>query len=155
MRILFSLISHIFIFAVGFVLGIYTLPILVQPPAPSQQELKSVVAEASLKGEFRRDRADSDFLHWGEGKVSLSEHALAFQGELAPGPDYKAYLSPVFVETEVEFFKHQNSMIQVGDVKSFTGFMLPVDDSVDIHKYRNVVIWCESFGQYITSARLN
>ena len=54
-------------------------------------------------GQFKRDLKDSDALHWGEGQVSIAPGAITLVGKLAPGPDYKLYLSPEFVETEVDF----------------------------------------------------
>ena len=46
-------------------------------------------AQAEYTGEFRKDLADSDALHWGEGTVSVGDRFISFMGELAPGPDYK------------------------------------------------------------------
>ena len=136
----------------GIALGIYLLPILTEPAGPPQADIAAVSATASYTGTFRRDLTDSDFLHWGEGTVSVSPTAVAFEGALAPGPDYKLYLSPEFVETEADFLRLKASMARVGDVKTFDGFVLAVPESIDPSAYRAVIVWCESFGQFITAA---
>ena len=104
-------------------------------------------------GRFRRDLKDSDALHWGEGEVSVGAKAIALAGEIAPGPDYKLYLSPRFVETEEDFKRLRPEMVRVGDVKTFSNFVVPVPSSVDVERFDTVVIWCESFSQFITAAK--
>ena len=139
--------------AVGFALGIYLLPILTAPAAPSATEVAAASNQAEFKGEFRRDLKDSDFLHWGEGVVSVSKSAIALMGKIAPGPDYKLYLSPEFVETEDHFTRLKPKMARVGDVKTFENFIVPVPEGVDPKAYTTVIVWCESFNEFITSAR--
>ena len=63
---------------------------------------------------FRRDLDGSDFLHWGEGDVFVGRKLIALEGRIAPGPDYRLYLSPEFVETEADFARLKGSMVQVG-----------------------------------------
>ncbi|HSG74546.1 MAG TPA: DM13 domain-containing protein [Burkholderiales bacterium] len=137
----------------GVALGIYLLPILTAPAAPSANEVSAAAGQAEFKGEFRRDLKDSDFLHWGEGTVSVSRGAIALMGAIAPGPDYKLYLSPEFVETEADFKRLKPKMARVGDVKTFENFIVPVPASIDPKAYTTVIVWCESFGQFITAAR--
>jgi len=74
-------------------------------------------------------------------------------GTLAPGPDYKLYLSPEFVETEADFMRLKPSMARVGDVRTFENFVVPVPESIDVARYDTVVVWCESFSQFITAAK--
>jgi hypothetical protein len=74
-------------------------------------------------------------------------------GKLAPGPDYKLYLSPEFVETEADFNRLKSGMVRVGDVRTFENFLVPVPESSDPAAYNTVVVWCESFGQFITAAK--
>lgn len=74
-------------------------------------------------------------------------------GKLAPGPDYKLYLSSKFVETETEFNQEKTNMVLVGNVKTFDNFVVNVPQNIDIAKYDTVIVWCESFGQFITSAK--
>ena len=152
-KILLLVLSHAAIGAVGFVGGIYALPILTAPPSPPEAEVQAVASRAQFKSEFRRDLAGSDALHWGEGVVSVSRSAVSFMGKLAPGPDYKLYLSPEFVETEADFNRLKSEMVRVGDVKTFENFLVPVPESIDPAAYNTVVVWCESFGQFITAAK--
>ena len=55
---------------IGFALGIYLLPIISAPPAPSDAEVTAAMSDAKFTGEFRRDLQDSDALHWGKGRCS-------------------------------------------------------------------------------------
>ena len=153
MRRLLLVFTHLVAVAVGFALGVYFLPVLIAPPAPTPAEVNAHAAQAAYKGTFRRDLKDSDALHWGEGTVSVSRDAIALMGELAPGPDYKLYLSPQFVETEADFHRLKASMVRVGDVKTFKNFVVPVPASIDPGRYSAVIVWCETFGQFITAAR--
>jgi hypothetical protein len=74
-------------------------------------------------------------------------------GRIAPGPDYKLYLSPEFVETEAGFNRLKARMARVGDVKTFENFIVPLPANIDPTAYTTVIVWCESFGQFITAAR--
>lgn len=147
------LVSHGLVAAVGFGAGIYTLPILTAPASPDISVIESDYSQAMYFAEFKKDLADSDSLHWGQGKVAVSRHQVSFVGELAPGPDYKLYLSPNFVETEAEFNRLKGQMLEVGDVKTFNNFIVPVTTEIDHSKYNTLIVWCESFGQFITSAQ--
>ena len=151
-RVLLWLASHGVVAAIGFAAGIYALPILTAPPAPTAAELHAAMAAAPLVGEFRRDLPGSDFLHWGEGEVRLGGGLVAFSGQLAPGPDYQLYLSPQLVQTEAEFEQRRAQMQRVGAIRQFDGFVLPLPADIDPADYGAVIIWCESFGEFITAA---
>ena len=153
MKKLLLVASHLFAVAAGFVLGVYFLPILTAPEPPSSTELARLASGATYRGEFRRDLKDSDALHWGEGSVFVGATAITFAGRLAPGPNYKLYLSPEFVETKTDFQRSKPTMVQVGDVKTFENFVVPVAAMIDPARYTTVIIWCEAFNQFITSAR--
>ncbi len=153
MRKLLLIASHLLAIAVGFALGVYALPILIAPPAPTSAEVSAQAAAARYTGKFRRDLKDSDAFHWGEGTVSISSKSIVLAGELAPGPDYKLYLSPEFVETEADFNRLKSSMVRVGDVKTFKNFVLSVPESIDPERYNTIVVWCETFSQFITAAK--
>ena len=152
MRWLLSLITHGIALAVGFALGVYFLPILTAPPSPDSARLEEMAASALYTAELTRDLRGSDFVHWGEGTISVSATEVTHQGKLAPGPDYKLYLVDRFVTHEDEFEPIKNSAVLVGDVKNFGGFLLNVPKGVDVTAYSTVVIWCEAFGEFITAA---
>lgn len=153
MRKLTLLVSHAVALAAGFGLGVYFLPILTAPDAPSDMQITDQAKAATYSGQFRRDLKDSDPLHWGEGTVSVSAKSIVLAGKLAPGPDYKLYLSPEFVETEADFIRLKSTMVRVGDVKTFENFIVPVPAGVEPSRYNTVVVWCEAFSQFITSAQ--
>lgn len=153
MRKLLLVATHLAALALGFALGIYALPILIAPPAPSTSEVQAKSFSARFKGEFRRDLKDSDALHWGEGSVFIGHKHVVLVGELAPGPDYKLYLSPEFVETEADFARLKASMVRIGDVKTFKNFVVPIPEGIDAGNYAAVIVWCETFSQFITAAR--
>lgn len=145
--------THAAMLGAGFALGIYALPILTAPTSPTPAETAAASSEALHTGKFRRDLKDSDALHWGEGTVSIGRRHIAFTGQLAPGPDYKLYLSPEFVETEVDFNRLKSRMVRVGDVRTFDAFVLAVPEGVDVSAYTTAIVWCETFGQFISAAR--
>ncbi|MEM9255227.1 MAG: DM13 domain-containing protein [Pseudomonadota bacterium] len=147
------LLTHLGCIAAGFALGIYALPILMAPESPVVADAATLERSAVYSGEFRRDLVDSDFLHWGDGQVYLSADAVTFSGELAPGPDYRLYLSPSFVETEAAFESLKPQMVELGPVKTFKDFIVTIDEPVNLSDYNTVVVWCESFGQFITAAQ--
>jgi hypothetical protein len=153
MKRLLLVASHVVALVIGFALGIYALPILIAPAQPSVGEVAAHAAMgATFRGTFRRDLKDSDLLHWGEGTVTIGERSIGLAGEIAPGPDYKLYLSPAFVETEADFKRLKAQMVRVGDVKTFKNFIVPVPPGIDVARYRAVVVWCETFSQFITAA---
>jgi hypothetical protein len=57
------------------------------------------------------------------------------------------------VETEADFNRRKGSMALVGDVKTFENFVVAVPKEIDASKYTTVIVWCETFGEFITSAR--
>ncbi len=153
MRYLLLIASHLSVAVLGFLAGIFALPILMAPEAPQSEAVASVQAKAAYTGEFRRDLQDSDFLHWGEGMVSVGPEFVALMGRLAPGPAYRLYLSPEFVETETSFKTLKPRMLEVGPVDTFENFIVPLPEGVDLENYNTVIIWCESFSQFITAAK--
>lgn len=152
-KVILLIVSHVAVALIGFGAGIYFLPIITAPPAPTASDVRAAADSAQYSGEFRRDLEDSDALHWGEGTVYVGREAISLEGRIAPGPDYKLYLSPEFVETEADFVRLKPNMVRVGDVKTFENFLVPLPASIDASEFNTVVVWCESFSQFITAAR--
>ena len=150
---LFLVASHVAVAVIGFAAGIFTLPILIAPAAPTTAELKAATTQVLFSGQFKRDLKDSDPLHWGEGIVSVSANAVSLAGKLSPGPDYKLYLSPEFVETEVDFKRLKSRMVRVGDVKTFENFVVPIPAGTEPANYTTVIVWCETFSEFISAAK--
>ncbi|MFB0999052.1 MAG: DM13 domain-containing protein [Colwellia sp.] len=44
-------------------------------------------------------------------------------------------------------------MVRVGEVNTFNNFVVKVSPSIDLSKYNTVIIWCDTFGEFITSAK--
>jgi len=153
MRRLFLTLSHIFVFVAGIGLGIYLLPILMAESAPPPTAVLDAERSASFRGEFRTDLKGSDLLHWGEGEVFVTPKQIAHRGRLSPGPDYKLYLAPDFVDDEASFLAIKEKSLRIGDVKGFSGFIAPVPEGLDVNAYSTVVIWCERFGRFISAAK--
>ena len=152
-KILLLIGSHAMVGLVGFAAGIYFLPILTAPPAPLDAEVEAVAQQAQFTGEFRRDLEGSDALHWGEGTVAVGRNAVSLLGRIAPGPNYKLYLSPEFVETEAAFLRLKGAMVQIGDVRTFENFVVAVPPSIDPSSFTSVIVWCEAFDEFITAAK--
>jgi hypothetical protein len=153
MRFIFLSATHAGMLAVGFALGIYLLPILTAPPSLDRAMLAEMAQDAEYKVNFTKDLKGSDFLHWGEGDVSISSIQIVHQGKMSPGPNYKLYLVPEFVEDEAGFLAVKDQSQVIGDVKTFDGFVLDVPADVDINAYTTVLVWCEAFEEFITAAK--
>jgi len=63
------------------------------------------------------------------------------------------YLSPQFVETEADFNRLKASMVQAGDINTFDRFIVPLSDGINVRDYTTAIVWCESFGQFISAAQ--
>ncbi len=153
MRKTLLLLTHGGTLLLGFALGIYTLPILVQPPDADISAIEAALPAPLFTAEFSRDRLGSDALHWGEGELRLYQDMLVFEGQLAPGPDYRLYLVPKFVDTEAGFLEQKAEAYEVGAIKSFGDFALTQPASSDLERYTTAVVWCETFSQFITSGQ--
>lgn len=152
-KIAVLLVTHLSVGGFGFALGIYMLPILIAPTSPTSSEITQLSSEQLYSASFEKDRKDSDTFHWGDGLVSVGSEYITLMGSLAPGPDYKLYLSTEFVETEAEFNRLKTSMAFVGNVKTFENFSVKVPQDINPSRYNTVIVWCETFGEFITSAK--
>ncbi len=153
MRYLLLAASHALALAAGFALGIYALPILTAPPAPPVDLVQALGDQARFSGRFERGLPGSDLLHWGEGEVFVANDRVALLGRLAPGPDYQLYLAPEWVDDGAAFERLKARSIRVGPVQTFENFVVAVPPGLDVGQWTTVVVWCESFAQFITAAR--
>ena len=145
--------THLVALVIGVGIGIYSLPILVAEDGPTQASLVMAKRTAKYEAQFSPQRADSDFLHWGDASVFVGPHWIAWQGHLAPGPRYRLYVSRQFIETEADFQQARGEMVDLGPVSSFGDYVVPVPEELDIEEFSTLVVWCESFSQFITSAQ--
>ena len=140
---------------VGFALGLYLLPILTAEEGLDSTALAQLEASAERRGTFTRDLSGSDAFHWGEGVVHISRQRVWLDGRIAPGPDYRLYLTPEFVEDEAGFLAIKARSRDIGPVKAFTNFDVTVPPGVEVGDFPALLIWCEAFGEFITAARLS
>ena len=142
----------------GFLLGVYTLPIIVEWRHGVEERAQAPEAsENDPAGVFDRNSPGSDPLHWGEGRVRVTQGSLVFEEDvrLAPGPDYRVYLSKSFAQTKEEFLQIKAQAVEIASLEVFSGpLSFPIPPEVDTDVYDNVVVWCEAFAMYIASARL-
>lgn len=150
---LIRLFTHTIALAVGFGVGIYTLPILTAPPGPDQAALRAVTNAALFKARFDPALPGSDLLHWGEGEIHLTLANIAHHGRLAPGPDYRLYLAPEFIDNKQDFLRIKARSTQIAAVNTFNGFLVAIPPGTDLTAYTTVVVWCEAFSQFITAAK--
>jgi len=145
--------THTVAVGIGFALGVYFLPILTAPPSPDTAMLEAQAEGAEFTATLTRDLRGSDFLHWGEGSISITPTQIIHMGALAPGPDYMVYLTTEFAEHEDEFEPLKADAALIGPVKTFQGFLLDIPAGIDPAAYTTVVVWCEAFGEFITAAQ--
>ena len=155
MRILFLIFSHGAVLGIGFALGVYFLPILTAPTSANLSQIEQVVANPVYKAEFKKGQRGNDFFHWGEGQLVITNNEIALKGKVAPGPDYKIYLTKKFVEHEDEFLPIKQNALYVADLKVFENFIVPLDKKINFEDYNTILIWCEAFKEFIASAKYN
>ena len=153
LHVLILIASHAAALGLGFLVGVYTLPILTAPKGPDVAALQATATGALYKGRFERNLKGSDFLHWGEGEVRVLADRVAHEGRLAPGPHYYLYLVPEFVDTKDGFLAIKDKSQHIGEVMTFNGFIVDVPAGVDVGAYTTVVVWCEAFSQFISAAK--
>lgn len=152
-KVIVYLASHLLAVAIGFAAGIYFLPILTAGDGPSTAELKEAASRGKYRAVFKKDLPGSDFLHWAKGTIFISENIIAFEGSVAPGPDYKVYLTSEYVDNKQAFLNIKENALRVGEVKTFDGFIVHMEQPVNLSKYNTIVIWCEAYSQFISAAQ--
>jgi hypothetical protein len=142
----------------GFGLGVYFLPIILAGDGADETVLAGASAAAERRGMFVRDLPGSDPLHYGDGEIIHSvengETFITLQGRVTPGPDYKLYMTPKYVDTKAGFEDIKAQSVRVGDIKAFENFRLRAPSSVKADDYPAVPVWCEKFSMFINSAQL-
>lgn len=139
---------------IGFGLGVYFLPIIVADAPADQAVLASEETRADQQAVFVRNLPGSDAFHWGEGKLLISNDRVTLMGEVSPGPDYRLYLTPEFVDTEEGFLKIKAQSREIARINGFSNFSYPIEPGLDTSGFKAVLIWCERFGQFITAGQL-
>ena len=56
------IVTHLSVGVLGFALGLYTLPILIAPTAPTDSEITAMSSQANYSAEFKKDLEDRGFV---------------------------------------------------------------------------------------------
>ncbi|MGL4861220.1 MAG: DM13 domain-containing protein [Enterobacteriaceae bacterium] len=147
------LVSHLAVAGLGFAGGIYLLPILTAEKSASYDEIAAVKAVAKYTGTFSKNQKGSDALHWVDGKLYVSGDNIAFEGKIAPGPDYKIYLTKEQANDKETFLAMKDQAVLIGSLKNFDNFVKKIPEHINPDEYTTVQIWCERFSQFIGSAK--
>ena len=131
MKFIFLLFSHGAVLGIGFALGVYFLPILTAPKSANLSQIEQVVSNPVYKAEFKKGQRGNDFFHWGEGQLVITNNEIVLKGKVAPGPDYKIYLTKKFVEHEDEYLPIKQNALYVADLKVFENFIVPLDKKIN------------------------
>ena len=65
----------------------------------------------------------------------------------------QALFIAVVIETKADFKRLKPQMMRIADTKTFKNFAVAVPETVDIEAYGSVIVWCETFSQFITAAK--
>ena len=143
--ILFGIFNVFFGLTVGIGLGVNSLPIPTAEAALDDAAIAARQPAIERLGEFHQNLEGSDSLHWGEGTIMVGDGSVWLDGSVSPGPDYRLYFAPIFIETEESFLAIKSQSVEVGSNKAFTNFTLQLPDGVNVDGFPAVVIWCEAF----------
>ena len=152
--LMFGVVKFCASLLIGFGLGVYFLPILTAEKGLDNAAIEALSQSALRHGTFTRDLPESDGLHWGDGVIMANADHIWLDGEISPGPDYRLYLIPKYVETGAEFLQIKADSTQIGPIKAVENFALDIPADVEASNFPAVLIWCEAFGQFMTAARL-
>ena len=164
---------------IGFGLGVYFLPILTAEQGLSAEELAALQKSHGVtpqakqeatqvkpvssttsdtpplrKGVFDPEHPASDFAHWGDGEIYVTDQQIWLDGKISPGPDYRLYLTKGQVTGVDDFLSRKSESAQIAPIKAYENFIVPVPDGVNVADYDAVLIWCEAFSAFIASAAI-
>ena len=158
-QIIIAFLSLIIGIGIGIMLTIIAYPFVFPPPEVNEQINNVEDKQKTHSGMFIHPNP-SDPIHWGQGEVIIYQHDnnyevfLGKDFEVGPGPAYHVYLSTGSdIKTNGQFENASN--FDIGKLKSFKSSQVyQVSSEVELSQINSVVIWCETFGQLITSATL-
>ena len=73
---------------------------------------------------------------------------------MTPGPDYKLYRTPKYVDIKVGFEAIKAKIVSVGIIKAFENFGLPMPLSINANTYPAELARYEKFSMFISSTQL-
>lgn len=54
--------------------------------------------------------------------------------------------------TEADFLEVEQQAARIGAVKSFENFIHDIPAAIDLGEYGTVLVWCETFSEFISAA---
>jgi Electron transfer DM13 len=149
------LIGGVFGTGVGVALGFFFFPFVFPPPPAAETLAELQRTQLVATGSFIHANP-SDPVHWGKGRVSVTERAVFLESdfEVGPGPAFHVYLVPkaaIRTAADLTGVKH----VDLGGLRAFKGsqrYALPA--GADLKDYPSVIIWCEAFSVLISPADL-
>jgi len=149
------LIGGVFGTGFGVALGFFFFPFVFPPPPAAETLAELERTQLVATGTFIHANP-SDPVHWGKGRVSVTERAVFLESdfEVGPGPAFHVYLVPkasIRTAADLTGVKH----VDLGGLRAFKGsqrYALPA--GVDLKDYPSVIIWCEAFSVLISPADL-
>ncbi len=115
--VMFDIVKFCAGLVIGSGLGVYFLPILIAEKGLDKASITVLSDSALRRGTFVRDSPRSDGLHWGERVIMVNADCIWLDGKIAPGPDYRLYLTPKYVETGAGFQNINAQSVQIGPSK--------------------------------------
>ena len=70
----------------------------------------------------------------------MNANKIWLDGTISPGPDYRLYLVPEFIDDGANFLAIKAESRQIGAVKTFENFALVLPPAIDLDEYDAVVI---------------
>lgn len=140
-------------------------PLVLNEAAPEAEVVAETEQVKRIPFRFDQNAPGRDPIHWADGTGAMiptrQGWLLRFESDFkaGPGPNYRIYLNTRAVGDETDF-SADTERLMLAPLKSFTGsqnFILPEmvnGKPFDPAGFHTVTIWCESFGVYIGSARL-
>lgn len=142
--------------AFGVAVGFFAFP-YVFPPPPAAEQLSEVDQRSAVVADGTFIHANpSDPVHYGKGSATVRSGSV-FLGEdfeVGPGPKYHVYLVPKATIRSSSDLKGE-MFVDLGRLRAFKGsqrYAIPA--SVDLAKYKSLIIWCEQFSVLISPADL-
>ena len=142
--------------ATGFAFGIFAYPyIFLADIVASEAALDGGVSQTIATGSFIHANP-SDPIHYGRGRVTVSEQTARLEPdfEVGPGPKFHVYLvSSANVQSSDDV--RSTMYVDLGRLRAFKGsqnYAIPA--GVDLSSFGSVVIWCEQFNVLISPASL-
>ena len=124
--LLFDVVKFCAGLVIGFGLEVCFLPTLTAEKGLDTVTIEALSQSALRQGTFIRDLPGSDALHWGDGVIMANADRIWSDGEISPGPDYRLYLIPKYVETGAEFLQIKADTTQIGPIKAVENFALDI-----------------------------